>query len=464
MRFKLKEESKEENKGKVKTSTKKHGTTTKKQQSNNRGKNIKKTNKKKKKVFLTVVLILILIIAIAGAVFAYKVHQNGGGLQGVLKTSLGHDENTVNNLDKMYCLFLGQSENLTDTIMLASYDPKTQEAALLSIPRDTFIGDDENNATAWDKINAVYQTGPENTIKEVRELTGINVQYYLKVDTAALRALVDEIGGVYFEVPIDMKYDAYSQDLHIDVKAGYQLLDGAKAEQVVRFRHNNDGSTYPAEYGGEDLGRMRTQRAFLTALLEQTAQKMDVNMVFDFLDIAEQYVETNLDFNAVKDYVPYLLEFNTDNLKTATLPGEPDYANGVAVYNPDEEEVEKTVNELFYGVTETEGTDGNTIDGNNISSGEISNETDTIKVELLNGSGSSSKLNEATAELEAKGFEVVQSGNTSSTGNTTIIDRSNLSESNVGKLEEIFGTSNISSGDESQTVDVTIIIGTDYVM
>ena len=455
MRFKVKGESKEENKGKVKTNTnKKH---TNKKSTNNKG-------KKKNRVFLKVMLILLLIIIIAGLVFAYKVHKNGGGLQGVLKTSLGHDENTVNNLDKMYCLFLGQSENLTDTIMLASYDPKTQEASLLSIPRDTFIGDDEDNATAWDKINAVYQTGPENTIKEVRELTGINVQYYLKVDTAALRTLVDKIGGVYFEVPIDMKYDAYSQDLHIDLKAGYQLLDGNKAEQVVRFRHNNDGSTYPAEYGGEDLGRMKTQRAFLTALLEQTAQKMDVNMVFNFLDIAEQYVETNLDFDAVKDYVPYLLEFNTDNLKTATLPGEPGYANGVAVYDPDEEEVEKTVNELFYGITETEGTDGNTIDGNSVSSGEISNETDTIKVELLNGSGSSSKLSEATAELEAKGFEVVQSGNTSSTGNTTIIERSNLSENNVSKLEEIFGTSNTTSGEESQTVDATVIIGTDYVI
>ena len=463
--LKLKGESKDENKGKMKTENKAKGTNTKKQTRHSKEKTDNKTGKKKKRVFVRVMLILLLIIIIAGSVFAYKVYQNGGGLQGILKTGLGHDENTVNNLDKLYCLFLGQSDNLTDTIMLASYDPKTQEAALLSIPRDTFIGDDEDTATAWDKINSVYQTGPENTLKEVRELTGINVQYYLKVDTAALRALVDEVGGVYFDVPIDMKYDAYSQDLHIDVKAGYQLLDGATAEEVVRFRHNNDGSTYPQEYGGEDLGRMKTQRAFLTALLEQTAQKMDVNMVFDFLDIAEQYVETNLDFDAVKDYVPYLLEFNTDNLKTATLPGEPDYANGVAVYNPDEEEVEKTVNELFYGVTPEEELDGNIIDGNSIANEEIGSEaTNAVRIELLNGSGDISNLTEATSELEALGFEVVQSGNTSTTGNTTIIERNNISETNMSRLEEIFGTTNTSSGETSETVDVTIIIGTDYVM
>ena len=95
-----------------------------------------------------------------------------------------------------------------------------------------------------------------------------------------------------------------------------------KAEQVVRFRHNSDGSTYPYEYGGEDLGKNEnSQEHFLTALLEQTTKKMDVNMIFSFLDIAEQYVETNLNFDAVKDYVPYILEFNIDNLKTATLPG-----------------------------------------------------------------------------------------------------------------------------------------------
>lgn len=461
MRFELKGESKEKNKGKGKNATISEKTSSNK-------KNDKKKGKKKKRIFLKIVLILILIVAIAGAVFAYKVHQNGGGLQGVLKTSLGHDENTVNNLDKLYCLFLGQSENLTDTIMLASYDPKTQEASLLSIPRDTFIGDDESKATAWDKINAVYQTGAENTIKEVRELTGINVQYYLKVDTAALRALVDEIGGVYFEVPIDMKYDAYSQDLHIDVKAGYQLLNGDKAEQVVRFRHNNDGSTYPSEYGGEDLGRMKTQRAFLTALLEQTAQKMDVNMVFDFLDIAEQYVETNLDFDSVKDYVPYLLDFNTNNLKTATLPGEPDYANGVAVYNPDEEKVKETVNELFYGITKQDDENSNTIGENTVNSENIDDEdiasAENLKVEILNGSGSTTKLSEAIGELEASGIEVVQTGNTTKTSTTTIINRNNVKDSEMSKIEDILGTTNTSSGEESKTSDITIILGTDYVM
>ena len=438
----------------------------------NKDKNNKKNNKKKKKhIGLRIFLIILLILIICGAVFAVKVVQNGGGMQGVLKTSLGHDNDTVNKLEKLYCLILGQSENLTDTIMLASYDPKTQEAALLSIPRDTFIGNDVNYASTWDKINAVYQNGAENTLKEVRELTGINVQYYLKVDTEALKVLVDEIGGVYFDVPIDMHYTDRRQNLYIDLKAGYQLLDGDKAEQVVRFRHNSDGTTYPYEYGGEDLGRMKTQRAFLTALIEQCLGKMDINTILSFLDIMEKYVETNLDFDAIKDYVPYVIDFKIDDLKTATLPGESGQApNGLWFYFPAEEEAEQTINELFYGAKpeDENGTDTNTIEGNTVDSNSTSNENiideSEITVEVLNGSGDTNNLSEVVKRLEAEGFTVAQTGNTSITSNTTIIDRDNTPESSLEKIKEIAGIENLSTGDASATSKVTIIIGTDYVM
>ena len=424
----------------------------------------KKGKSKKKHIFLKTVLILLAIILILAGIFVYKWQKNGGGIQGALKTTLGHDENTVNQLDKMYCLILGQSQNLTDTIILASYDPKTQEASMLSIPRDTFIGEDKYNASAWDKINAVYQTGPENTLKEVSELTGIDVKYYLKVDTEALKVLVDEIGGVYFEVPMDMHYTDRNQGLYIDLEKGYQKLDGDKAEQVVRFRHNSDGSTYPEEYGGEDIGRMRTQRAFLTALLEQTINNMDVNKVFSFMDIAEQYVETNLDFDAVKDYVPYIFDFNMDNLKTDTLPGiaEQSENTGIWIYSVYEDEADDVINELFYGISkDDEG--ANTIDSNTVSDSDIS-DSNSLKIEILNGTSDSSKLSEVVAELEAEGFEVVQTGNTSPTSNSIIIDRSDISEDGSRKMKKILGTENVESGDSSETVDVTIIIGSDYIM
>lgn len=429
-----------------------------------KGKNVKAT-KKKKHVFRNIVLLLLLIILIAIGIFVYKVHKNGGGIQGVLKTSLGHDEETINTLDKIYCLVLGQSQNLTDTIMVASYDPKTQEAALLSIPRDTFIGTDKNYASGYDKINAVYQTGVDNLLEDVREITGINVQYYLKVDTEALKVLVDEIGGVYFNVPIDMHYTDRKQGLYIDLEAGEQLLDGDKAEQVVRFRHNSDGSTYPYEYGGEDLGRMRTQRDFLKALLEQSIQNMDANMVFDFLDIAEQYVETNLDFTAIKDYVPYVLDFNIDNLKTSTLPGVAEQAayTGTWIYTVDEEEAIETIDELFYGKEPVSDEDGNTVeDGNSVDS-EENIDTSLLEVEVINGSGNISKANEVIQELRAAGYEVEDKGNTSTTNNTTIIKRDDVDIEEETKLKEILGVDKILSS-ESKGQEITVIIGTNYII
>ena len=110
-------------------------------------KQAKETKKKKKGIGKKIALVIIFIILIAGAVFGYNVYKNGGGLKGFLATAIGHNQETLKNLPKMYCLLLGQSEELTDTIMIAEYDPQLQQASILSIPRDTFIGDNEATAT-----------------------------------------------------------------------------------------------------------------------------------------------------------------------------------------------------------------------------------------------------------------------------------------------------------------------------
>ena len=117
---------------------------TNKRKSSMKAKNNVKTNvRRKKKVWKKVLLIILLLLLIAGGVFAYKVYKNGGGLTGILATAVGHDENTKKSLEEFKCLVLGISTDeegalLTDTIMVASYNPNTQKATLLSIPRDTF--------------------------------------------------------------------------------------------------------------------------------------------------------------------------------------------------------------------------------------------------------------------------------------------------------------------------------------
>lgn len=317
---------------------------------------VKNTRKKKKRVGIKIFIFILVLLAIAGVLFAKRVHDLDGNW---LAAIFGHNKNTLENLDKLYVLVMGESQGMSDTIIIGSYDPKTQEASMLSIPRDTFIGDSKYNASVYDKINSLYNNGkdPQKTLNAVNELTGLNITNYVVIDTKALVELVNEIGGVEFNVPIDMKYDDYSQELHVNLKEGWQTLTGEQVEQLVRFRHNSDGSTYSSEYGIEDFGRMRTQREVITAIAKQTIQLKNVKEIGKILDIVKKYVKTNMDFQSLKDYIPYAINMNTENIKAEQLPGEPKYINGISFFLHDEEETETMVNELFYGIVAEEATE-----------------------------------------------------------------------------------------------------------
>ncbi len=328
-----------------------------------------KKNIQKKRRRRTVLLILLILFIALGIFVGVRIHNTGGNLLAAL---MGHNKYTRENLDKLQVLILGESTGMSDTIVVAQYDPKTQEAALLSIPRDTFVGDNINRATSNDKINAKYSHGetPQETINAVNELTGLNIQKYILVDTKALNKLVDVIGGLDFNVPMDMNYDDASQDLHIHLTAGQQKLTGNQVEQLVRFRHNNDGSSYYRVYGvGEDFGRMRTQREAIIALGKQSLKLKNVTEIFEIIDILKSYVKTNINLDEIKDYVPYAIEMNMDNIKTGQVPGSDGPSNiGVYVFNPDKEATKELVQELFYGITPEQEEDGNNTSENNTTS------------------------------------------------------------------------------------------------
>ena len=440
--------------------------------SNNKKSKEKKQKRKGRRIFGKIVLILLLIIIILAGVFAYKVYKNGGGLTGIVTTLVGTDPEKIKNLPDFYCLLLGKSEAMTDTIMVAKYSPSTGNAALLSIPRDSFVGSNPNTATASDKINSKYQISPQRTIDAVNELTGLNLKYYITVDTKALRDLVDAIGGVYFDVPIKMDYDDSSQDLYIHLEPGYQLLDGQKAEWLVRFRHNNNGTSYSYEYGDNDLGRMRTQREFLMAVAKQTLKLENITKINDIMNVIEQEVETNIDFDTMMEYAPALLNINADNIQTNMLPGTPQYCNGVAVYLVDKDEAKDVVNELFLTSSNT-----STNDQENTISNEVANEIQTgntnktsseintqkeFKIEILNGTGSQTKLNQAIDQLEAQGYEIAKKGNINITTTTTIINRTKNFTQDENSIIALLGTGDAIIGEDNAKVDFTIILGRDY--
>lgn len=482
-----------------------------KSKNNNKNKELnKKQNKQQKKMkrWKKVLLIILLILLIAGSAFAYKVHKNGGGLTGMLATVAGHDENTKKKLGEFKCLILGISTDqtgvdLTDTIMVASYNPNTQKATLLSIPRDTYTGKNSAKATAYEKINALYSRKhrPDETLAAVNEITELGIQYYVVVQTEALIKLVDVIGGVTFNVPINMKYDDTSQDLHINLKAGEQLLDGDKAEQLVRFRHNNDGTSYPEEYGDNDTGRMRTQREFIMQVIKQTAKPENIFKIGEILDVAEKYVITNIDFGVAKDYIPYAVEFNTENLLTATLPGTNTNKNaaGTWVFVYDKKQTASLIQELFYDRDKTEEElaeeENETNSTNTMSTNSTTNKTNTtnsstsktnststnssstssnstvvssknksnLKIEVLNGSGTSRNLQIAVSKLEGAGYKVTRAGNTNITSKTTIINKKNAGDSLLSNIKDILEVGTIQSSESSSSkIDITIVLGKDY--
>ncbi len=318
---------------------------------------MKKKKSKKNGSFLggllkRLLIIIFLVIVIVGILFYMSVKENGGGIQGVLCTIFGQSVENLDELEPINVLLLGVSEDitskLTDTIILCTYNPQNQTAAMLSIPRDTFVGKSTANAKGSDKINSLYSKGVEKTVSAVEKITNVEIDYYIVVNTKALIEIVDIIGGVEFDVPIDMKYDDPTQDLHIDLKAGKQLINGEKAEQLLRFRHNNDGSSYPSEYGDNDYGRMKTQRAFIT---ESAKQTIDVKNLFKANTIVKtvfKNIETNMEKEDLYKYIPAAAGFNMENIVSEQLPGESEKCDGLWFFLHNKTQTKKVIENLGF--------------------------------------------------------------------------------------------------------------------
>ena len=210
------------------------------------------------------------------------------------------------------CLLVGVADmGGSDTIMLGAFDTNAQTATLISIPRDTLVLRNGH----YSKINATYSAGGVELVRQtVSETLGVPIDYYVKVDLDAFEAIVEEIGGVWFDVPVDMDYEDPYQDLYIHIKAGYQRLNGQQAVGVVRCR-----SCYP----NADIGRVQTQRAFLSALVSQTITLSNVTKVTALINILDTYVESDMSLENMIYFATQAIGMDLDTeLSSATLPGE----------------------------------------------------------------------------------------------------------------------------------------------
>ncbi len=316
------------------------------------------------KQFIKVFLLSLLIFStvITTGIFTYSKFTSPGGLAQELPededfiADNGEEDDILTPLEKamrdsnrVNALILGFEGARTDTIMLASFDRKTKEANIISIPRDTYYQRDSyNKYSEMQKINAVYGSEDEGykaVMEAVKDLTGITVDRYVAVNYKGVRAAVNAIGGVEVNVPIHMKYtDIYDDPpLYIDIGPGPQIIYGDKAMELLRFRTGDPG--YPSFPNG-DLGRVAMQQEFIKSAIKKSLSLKLPSVI----SAVYPYVETNFTLTELLVLGKDAIGFSTDNLIAQVLPGDAKTMGTnppLSFYIPDGQEITKIVYELY---------------------------------------------------------------------------------------------------------------------
>lgn len=206
-----------------------------------------------------------------------------------------------------------QASGNADAIMVVTYDVPNQKLGMLSIPRDTLVN--KKNP----KINSSMHGGIENLQEVVSDLLGIPLDFYVEIDLNGFVELVEAVGGVDFDVPIEMYYNDPTQDLNIFYQPGMQHLTGQQAMEVCRFRHNADGTGYPLG----DIQRSETTRNMMITVAKKVLALNNIVKITNYFDILQRNVETDLTASNITWFIGQFLNVDLDTGVTGSgLPGD----------------------------------------------------------------------------------------------------------------------------------------------
>ena len=263
--------------------------------------------------------VLVIGVAAAGLWFSSIVHRlnNGEVITNDLLMTLVDSDVTR---DPFYMLLLGtdgrpgEESYRADTIILARIDPNNKHVTLISIPRDTKV---EYNGSTM-KINGVHTYGgPDDMVRAVNELCGVEISHYAEISFNGLVALTDAVGGVEVDVP-DRIDDPKAADFVIE--PGLQTLNGEQALAFCRSRAYADG----------DYTRMRHQRIFIAALANTLLNKVDAGNIVPIIDSVSDMVVTDLSIQDIVSLANAMRGMNTDEIWTANIPS---YAGASTMIN-----------------------------------------------------------------------------------------------------------------------------------
>ena len=234
------------------------------------------------------------------------------------------DDNTpAEPNDPYYVLLLGtdgrpgETDYRADTIILARIDPPNKRVTLLSIPRDTMV---QWKGTTM-KINGVHTyDGAAGMVQILSEKCGVQISHYAEIAFDGLSTLTDAMGGVTVDVDQHIK-DTENFDDVTELQPGVQTLNGAQALFYCRCRHFPDG----------DYTRMRHQRTFIKAMLNQLLATDDPTKIVSLVDATADVISTDLSVSDIVTLASEMVGMDTESdIYTAYVPSEPKDVDGVA--------------------------------------------------------------------------------------------------------------------------------------
>lgn len=223
----------------------------------------------------------------------------------------------------------------TDAMLLLSFDPEKNMVSVLSLPRDTKVVLPGHRDSQ--KINAAYAFGGVVMAKQtVANLLQVPIHYYALANWRAFIEVVDLMGGVDIYVDKDMYYEDPYADLVIDIKHGYQHMNGETAGKYVRFRADELG----------DIGRVQRQQKFMKAAMEQMFSLQNISKIGTVLRTVDKHISTDVDTLTMLKAANSFKIFGDDKMRTCMLYGEFDDSEGVSYWKADEAAVRKSLDEL----------------------------------------------------------------------------------------------------------------------
>ncbi len=180
-----------------------------------------------------------------------------------------------------------------DTLILVTFNPKTLNATMVSIPRDSYVpiacwsNHDEN------KITHAAAYGNDCMINTIQNYFGIKIDYYAKINFKGLVKLVDAVGGVEVDVPKRLCTDDSSRYTTVCINPGRQVLNG---EQALVFARNRHALT------NGDFGRAAHQQEIIMALIDKMKTITKVSQFKQILDTVSNSLDTNLTTKQILEF------------------------------------------------------------------------------------------------------------------------------------------------------------------